>query len=346
MSSTRWSRVLGRVLTLLAIGCSAGLVALMPRAVGMRWSAVRDVLTGISVTTLVALGALWLVGLLVHTVVLTAALPGLTHRRALLLNLAGSAVSNLLPFGGAAGIGLGYTMARTWQVPPAAFASYTAISNLWNVLGKVLVGTLILCTGLALGLRVPGMLHSGLLFGSVLTLLGTVTLAVAAVASARFSAVVARALDRVLATVLRPFGRSVDVVAAMAQLRTTSTAAVGRGWARLTFGVLAYLLCQGLLLAACLVTVDAQAPALVIAVAFGIDRLISVLPFTPGGAGLAEIGSAAALVAFGVDPVAAAAGTVLYRVFTFLLEIPVGGASALVWLRRNRHLVRARAVTP
>ena len=46
---------------------------------------------------------LWVAGLVAHTMTLTAALPGLTHRRALLLSLTGSAVANVLPLGGAAG---------------------------------------------------------------------------------------------------------------------------------------------------------------------------------------------------------------------------------------------------
>jgi putative heme transporter len=345
MGATDASRRMVRsILTVLAIGASVGLTALMPAAVGMTWSAILDVLAGISASTLLALFVLWLAGLVVHTTVLTAALPGLSHRRALLLNLSGSAVSNLLPFGGAAGVGLGYTMARTWQVPPAAFASYTAISNLWNVLGKLVVGTVILCAALALGLPVPTSLHGGLAFGSVAALLAIVGLAAATVCSARASGLVGRALDRILGPPLKRLGRSVDVTGALVELRTTSTAAVSRGWARLTLGVLAYLALQALLMAACLTAVGAHAPLLVIAVGFGIDRLISVLPFTPGGAGLAELGSAAALVALGVDPVAAAAGTLLYRLFTFLLEIPVGGASALVWLGRNRQALRRTAV--
>ena len=63
---------------------------------------------------LVALVALWALGLLSHTVTLTAALPTLTHRRALTLSLTGSAVANVLPLGGAAGIALNYRMTRHW----------------------------------------------------------------------------------------------------------------------------------------------------------------------------------------------------------------------------------------
>ena len=43
---------------------------------------------------------------------LAAALPGLDLRRGLLLNLSGSAVSNVMPLGGAVGTALNWQMAR------------------------------------------------------------------------------------------------------------------------------------------------------------------------------------------------------------------------------------------
>ncbi|MEZ5191932.1 MAG: hypothetical protein R2734_05130 [Nocardioides sp.] len=45
---------------------------------------------------------------------LRAALPGLSMRRALTLSLTGSAVANVLPVGGAAGIVLNHRMTRSW----------------------------------------------------------------------------------------------------------------------------------------------------------------------------------------------------------------------------------------
>lgn len=336
--NTRWHRVVRLGLPVLTVAGSVGLIAMLPAVVGMTWAVILNVLAGISLTTLVALAALWFFGLLVHTIVLTAALPGLTHRRALLLNVSGSAVSNLLPFGGAAGVGLGYTMARTWHVPPADFASYTAISNLWNILAKLVVGTVILCVALILGIQLPAALHPGVAFASVGGLLAVVLLLIATVWSSRISRLLGGLLNWGIGPLLARTGRTINLTTALDQLRATSTAAVSQGWARLTFGVLAYLFLQALLLAACMLTVGAHAPWLVLAVAFGIDRLISAFPLTPGGVGLAELGSATALVALGVDPIAAAAGTLLYRLFTFLLEIPVGGACALLWLSRRRRL--------
>ena len=99
----------------LAGGAAVALVALaLPRVTGARWHDIEGALSRPTPAQLAVLGVLWLVGLCVHTPALTAALPGLSHRRALLLNLSGSFVSNLLPLGGAAGTVVNWRMARTW----------------------------------------------------------------------------------------------------------------------------------------------------------------------------------------------------------------------------------------
>lgn len=342
-SPSRTRTTIQRAVPVLVLALAVGLTAVMPAVMGMTWSTIAAVLTAISVSTLVALTVLWLAGLAVHTVVLTAAMPGLSHRRALLLNLSGSAVSNLLPFG-AAGAGLNYVMTRAWNIPASTFASFTLISNLWNVLGRLLVGTAILCLALTVGIALPAALNPGIVFAGVGALVMLVTVLVAAVASRRISGLLGSGLDRALSPLLARRGRSIDFTSTLSELRAASSATITQGWARLTFGVLGYLLLQALLMAACLAAVGANASWAVVAVAFGIDRLISSLPFTPGGAGLAELGSAVALVALGVDPVTAAAGVLLYRLFTFLLEIPLGGAFTLAWLGHQRSRARIKAL--
>lgn len=342
-AASRSRTMMRRAVPGLVVALAVGLTVLMPAAVGMTWTSIAAVLTAVSVSTLVALTVLWLAGLVVHTIVLTAAMPGLSHRRALLLNLSGSAVSNLLPFG-AAGAGLNYVMTSAWNIPASKFASFTVISNLWNVLGRLLVGTAILCLALIAGVALPAALHPGIVFAAVGALAALVTALVAAVCSSRLCGALGHGLDRVLGPLWARRGRTIDVAIALSNVRANSRATIKAGWGRLTFGVLAYLLLQGVLMAACLAAVGATASPLVVAVAFGIDRLISSLPITPGGAGLAELSSAVALVSLGVDPVTAAAGVLLYRLFTFLLEIPLGGAFTLAWLGHQRNRTRMEAL--
>jgi uncharacterized membrane protein YbhN (UPF0104 family) len=73
--------------------------------------------------------------------------------------------------------------------------------------------------------------------------------------------------------------------------------------------------------------------------AVGLERLLTAVPVTPGGSGVAELGLVAVLAA-GAGPTAApaaAAGALLYRVFTYLLEVPVGAPLALAHLTAVRR---------
>jgi uncharacterized membrane protein YbhN (UPF0104 family) len=81
------------------------------------------------------------------------------------------------------------------------------------------------------------------------------------------------------------------------------------------------------------------APAVVLA-GFAVDRVMTLAVITPGAVGFAETGTAAALIALGGSPVQVAAGVLLYRGFTYALEIPVGGAWLAGWLFQRRRATR------
>jgi putative heme transporter len=108
----------------------------LPRIVGATWSEIGHLFTALGPLHLCALAAVWLAGLWVHTVALTAAMPGLTSRRALFLNLTGSAVSDVLPLGGAAGSALNYSTSRSWGFSTPAFLRWALVTNIWDTLGR------------------------------------------------------------------------------------------------------------------------------------------------------------------------------------------------------------------
>src|SRR4051794_6090351 len=107
---------------------AAAMLVLLPRAVGTTWTSVGGLLGQVSVVGIAALAVVWIAGLFSHSFVLAASLPGLTKRRGLTLSLTGSAVSNVLPLGGAAGTGLNFAMTRRWGFSSSAFAGFLAVS--------------------------------------------------------------------------------------------------------------------------------------------------------------------------------------------------------------------------
>lgn len=72
--------------------------------------------------------------------------------------------------------------------------------------------------------------------------------------------------------------------------------------------------------------------------AYAVGRLLTAVAVTPGGIGVAEAGSAAVMLAFGVPGDLTAAAVTLFALFSFLLEIPFGAIAAVIWLTTtDRH---------
>jgi putative heme transporter len=298
-------------------GVAAGaglLMVVFPIVSGAPWRSVATIAASIPVSALICLLGLWLAGLVAHTVTLTAALPGLTHRRALLLSLTGSAVANVLPLGGVAGVALNYRMTRRWGFTSAEFASFTVVTNLWDVLAKLLLPAFVVPL-LVLGLPVgTGLRH--LLIGAVVALPLVGGLGSAVIARPRLVGRLGQRAERVRAQV---------------------AGVVSSGWQRLSLGMAAYTLLLFGLLAMCLTVSGAGVPLGFVLLAFCVERLTTLVGLTPGGLGLVEVGLAGVLLlAPGADPAGVAAGTLFYRALTFGLEIPVGGLLLAGWSWRQR----------
>lgn len=325
-----------------AVLAVAGVVWVLPRATGAAWSGIGSLLAAVRPVQLAFLTAVWAAGLLAYSFVLTGALPGLSRRRALTLNLTGSAVSNVAPMGGALGVAANLMMVRAWRFHPSSFAAFTVVTNIWDVLGKLLLPLVALAT--VLGSR--GLTGTPLRAAALTTCVALGVLLTTIVLILR-SDRVASAVGRAGAVLLgraapRRFAARVEgVESALVETRLRVSGLIAHRWPQLTAGTVGYLTLQGALLWACLQVVGAAPPVGVVVAGFAVERLLTLAVITPGGAGLAEAGSAGVLVALGLDPLTAAAGILLYRGFTFLLEIPVGGLWLGGWV-----LAQARAGRP
>jgi uncharacterized protein (TIRG00374 family) len=285
---------------------------------------------------------IWALGLFVYSFVLTGALGGLSRKRALTLNLTGSSVSNVLPFGGAAGMSLNFVMLRAWGYGAQEFSAFTLVTNLWGILLKLALPALALGALFATGGHINETMRWTAL-GAAVALGVVVMILVGFLARRTVAQRVAALLAPVVVRGARLMHRSTSAVVVIANLlefRDRVVAVIGRRWAQLTVGTLGYAVLQAVLLWACLHAVGAPLGVTVVLAAFTVDRIMSMVVLTPGGAGFAEAGAAAALVALGGAPAAMAAGVLLYRGFTFALEIPVGGGWLAGWLWSHRRQLR------
>lgn len=333
---------------MLGLALAAALVSVaLPRLTGAALHEIRAVLGTVTLGWFVVLTVLWAAGLFTYSFVLTGSLPGLSRRRALTLNLTGSAVANVLPFGGAAGMSLNYLMLRSWRQSSTEFASFTLVSNLWGIMLRLALPAAALGVLVASGSDVSPLLRSVALSASLL-LVGAVTLLLVALArrsaALRVADLVGRVVDR--APRLGRGPRRVsggDLAGHMVGLRDQVTHVVSRHWLQLSAGTIGYAMLQAALLWACVRSVGGDiAPATLLA-AYAADRVLTLAVVTPGGAGVAETGIAAVLVTLGGAPAETGAAVLLYRGYTYLLEIPVGGIWLGAWLLRRR---RARRVVP
>jgi len=87
-------------------------------------------------------------------------------------------------------------------------------------------------------------------------------------------------------------------------------------------------------------------PSLVV-LAYASAELLAQIPFTPGGLGFVEAGLVGTLTLAGVPGAAALAATLLYRLVSYWLPIPVGGVAYLLFRhrypsgQRDRHRLKA-----
>lgn len=339
-------RAVRRLVALLLLAAPLTLVGLVPRSAGSTWSDVIGAVRGVSLGWLPALSIVWLAGLVAHSLVLTSSLPGLTSRRALGLNLAGSAVANAVPMGGAISVGLTGAMARSWGFAPVALGAYLTVSMAWNVLVRLLAGVF--------GLTWLAVTQSGTLWRSSIGVLGAAAGVLAltglALARERSTARLGGVVGAVVALATRTppelaRDRRRGMALTLVRVRRLTLRLVGRAWPRLSVGMVGYLALLVLLLDLCLRAIGAPQGLMLVAAAVGVERLVSAVPVTPGGAGVAELGLVACLTLGGVDPVAAVAATFLYRLFTFFLEIPVGLVVAMGWgLARRRARLAAESM--
>ncbi|WP_248959294.1 lysylphosphatidylglycerol synthase transmembrane domain-containing protein [Sphaerisporangium perillae] len=301
------------------------------------WSEIGAQFRALSWPMIALMAVLWLASLYAYTFVMTSALPGLTHLQALTLNGAGSAVSNLLPFGGAAGVALTFGMTKGWGFATRPVVVYTLVTGIWNTMFRFILPAVGIIALLIAG-RIPDPRVTSAAWGGALSILVLVAVVAAALYWERAATLLGRAVDgllRFLPRGVRPPARYASD--AIHRLRADTAEIVHRRWPGLSLGMLAFLVLQCLIMAACEVATGAYpGPAETVAV-FAVSRVLTSALITPSGAGIMEGGTAALLIAFGQPPGPATASAILFGFWTYTIEIPWGGLALGAWslLRRR-----------
>jgi len=321
----------------------------LPRIAGVGWMEILKPFRELHPGALALLALLQLSALLLFTFTITGALPGISHRRALTVNLAGSLVANTLPFGGALAIGATYAICRSWGFSRSAIGISVVLGGVFATAGKVLLPTVGLVALILQGGTISPTLRNAALFG-VLTLLGVLALFITVMVSSRAAHAVGGFLQSAAEGLLRLLRRPRELgwEQGIARLRDQTRDVLRTGWLQMTLGTLGYFVMYFVLFWLCLHICGLVTGVGTLLAAFALGRLLTSVAVTPGGLGVVEAGSVALLVAMGADPAQAASGILLFTIFTHVLEIPFGVIAWLAWLwGRDRKIpVAVEMATP
>lgn len=308
------------------------------------WTSVQD-MTWLELTVL-GLAAAW--NLATYQFVMVATTPGLTLRQAFVSTETTTAVSNTVIGGAAISLGLTYAMNTSWGFSRSRTSVALLVSGLWNNFAKLALPVLALAL---LALSAPpsaGRITAGL--AGLAALVVAVVLLGALLRSREGAERIGLAAGRVASALRRPFGRPpvTGWELATTKFRARTALLLRARWLWITLATLVshLSLFLVLLLALRFVGVDGDQVSVVEALAvFAFARLLTAVPFTPGGLGVIELALITGLSAAGGPRAMVAAAVLVFRALTYVLPIPIGLASYVFW-RRNRSWRREPNTAP
>ena len=111
-------------------------------------------------------------------------------------------------------------------------------------------------------------------------------------------------------------------------------ATIGRRWKAAVLSAGGSTAFDFLALLCALRAVGAQPRLSLVIIAYASAKLLVFVPFTPGGLGFVEAGLVGTLTLAGVTPEDALLATLTYRLVSYWIPIPAGGAAYILYRRR------------
>ena len=346
--------------TVIGLGLAAAMLIWgLPYFAKTSWADIWSVIRTIPLSHALLFQALMLLGLWCYTFTFTGSLHGLSHIKALIVNLCGSSVSNLLPGGGAVGLAATYAICRSWGFSRRATSTSVIVTGVWNVLARIALPVVAIGALWFGGVTLPPAL-TDLAVAGMFTGLAVLGVLVAIMVSERAAQAIGRALDWALGPIRRrrqakaaakalttgtadtgaggplpdeddPAVPSMSIEELVTDLRARINEVVGSGWLSMTLGMVGFFGFYYVLFVLIMRETGVTLPLNLLFAAFAIGRLLTAVGITPGGIGITETATSAVLVGWGAEAAGATAGVVLFSIFTHLMEVPLGALGWLMW---------------
>lgn len=331
-----WQRLTRAGVTLIVLVLVFGFV--LPQLADYR--VVADYIQGVEPFewVLLAVFAGWF--LIAYVFVFMATLPSLRFREGFVVQTTATAINNSLPAGGAIALPITYSQFLSWGFTPGAVTAALLTAGVWDQLARQALPVLAVATVALLGEAVWWMwLVSIVGVISVAIWIGVLTVILRSESAAR-------AFGRWLNKVVNWFAAKahrepIDMVAATLQFRNNVIHVAEHRWKAITAATIANHASMAALFVVSLRAVGVSADDVSTAwavLAFALGRLLVMIPVSPGGLGLVDLGFLGLLTlgwGSGADADVLSAGVLLYRGLSYLPPIVVGLGSWIFW-RVNR----------
>mgnify|MGYP006276310075 CR=1 FL=1 len=251
----------------------------------------------------------------------------------ILTQLAGNAFNRVTPGGGATGTALQARMLADAGFDLTAAATAVTVQSLL-VTGALVALPVLVVPGILTGTVLPASLLQaawiGIVVFVVLAALGTLLLA-----TRRPVEAIGRWCQGAANLVRRRRPPIVDLGERLLVERDEVRRTMGARWVQAVGAAVGRWGFEFLVLLLALWAIGARPDPWSVLLAFVAASVLSMIPLTPGGLGFVEAGLTATLVAAGVRPEPALAVTLLFRLVSFWLPLPIGAAAG--WWFRRRH---------
>lgn len=334
-------RIVLSVLSLLLV--IALLAWALPWAAGTTWPQIIDSLRGLPPWAVPAMLLLGLGALALEAWTVRTAVPGSRYGTALRGHAESSALALAVPGGGVLGMGLlGWILRRTGLGLSVVIAGILTASLVETVVTTVLVplvgGIAYVVAGMITDSRID--LPAAALWAALAAVAGGV------IALGLFAVLLRRpVLTGLLETASAVTGMggtdkdtpggSASFAPFVLEQRDALVRLLRERPLSLVAPTAAARMLQWLALVLAIEAVGGSVPLLLTVALFALGRVLSLVPLTPGGAGVSETVGAAALVALGLGSAAAATSMLLLAVATLVVPLVAGGLAAVLSVSRG-----------